>query len=109
MISSFFGGGGSGAGGGLAVPLNFIHNMMPNMPLSSAIQETLGKVFPNADLKVLISSALKLGYQDSGMYQNLTQYASYIKKLSHSIMGTGDTRGGKPLWYKITFTSTKRW
>jgi hypothetical protein len=87
VISSFFGGGGGGPGSGLAAPLNFIHNLQPNKPLSSAIQETLSKVFPSAEIRMRISPLLKLAYQDAGMYQNFTQYASFIKNLSHSILG----------------------
>ena len=83
VISSLFGG-----AGGLVNPLNFIHDLQPNMPLSSAIQQTLSKVFPNAKLNINISPKLKLGYQDAGIYQSFTQYASFIKDLSHSILGT---------------------
>jgi hypothetical protein len=61
---------------------------MPNMPLSSGIQETLSKAFPKANINVAISSALKLAYQDAGMYQSLEQYAGYLNNLSQSIFGT---------------------
>jgi hypothetical protein len=101
MATSFFGG-----GGGLAAPLNFIHDMQANMPLSSAIQQTLSKVFPNAQLKVNISPALKLAYQDAGMYQSMEQYASYIKELSHSILGVKGYSGviTSILGNKVTMT-----
>jgi hypothetical protein len=85
VINSFFGGGNVSP---LSKPLNLIHNMMPNIPLSSAMQETLSKAFPHADLNIAISSALKLGYQDAGMYQSVEQYIGYINKLSQSIFGT---------------------
>ena len=88
MTSSLFGG-----QGGLVYPLNFIHNMQANMPMSQSIQETLSKVFPNANLDIQISDALKLGYQDAGMYQSFSQFASYMKDLSHSIMGTNGYLG----------------
>jgi hypothetical protein len=87
-IMSLFGG-----SGGLVNPLNLIHNLQPNMPLSSAIQETLSRAFPGVPLNINISSMLKLGYQDAGAYQNFPQFASYIKDLSHSIMGTKDYIG----------------
>src|SRR5262245_7571869 len=83
MASSLFGGGVNG----LRAPINLIHNMMPNMPMSAAIQDTLSKAFPQANVNVAISSALKLGYQDAGMYQNMEQYAGFIQKLSQSILG----------------------
>jgi hypothetical protein len=110
------GGGGSGGGGfdmsgfgvdtpgiggdlfgggvpGLSSPLNLIHNLMPNMPFASAIQETLGKAFPGANVVTSIHPGLKLPYQDAGMYQNMMQYAGYIKQASQSIMGTKNYNG----------------
>jgi hypothetical protein len=84
-ISSFFGGGNISS---LSAPLNIIHNMMPNMPMSQSIQETLSKAFPAANINVLISQALKLGYQDAGIYQSVEQFAHYINNASQSIMGT---------------------
>lgn len=36
---------------------------------------------------------LKLGYQDAGVYQNLEQYAGYIKQLSQSILGVNGYQG----------------
>jgi hypothetical protein len=78
---------------GLSRPLNVIHNLMPNMPLSSAINETLSKAFPGLPINMGISSLMKMGYQDAGMYQNLQQYASYIQQLSHSILGTKNYQG----------------
>jgi hypothetical protein len=83
FASSMFGGGIKG----LQAPLNLIHNMAPNMPLRGAIQETLSKAFPRGGANVLISGALKLPYQDAGMYQNLQQYAQYINNLSQSLGG----------------------
>jgi hypothetical protein len=83
IANSLFGGGFSG----LQAPLNMIHNMMPNMPMSGAISETLSKAFPHGSPNVNISSALKLPYQDAGMYQNIQQYSSYINKISQGILG----------------------
>jgi hypothetical protein len=84
VISSFFGGGNINP---LSAPLNIIHNMLPNVPLSSAIQETLSRVFPQANLNIAISSALKLAYQDAGIYQSIEQYVGYINNISQSILG----------------------
>lgn len=89
-MASFFGGGNMNP---LAAPINMIHNMMPNMPASSAIRETLSKAFPNANLDIRISEAIKLGYQDAGMYQTLEQYAKYIQQLSHSVLGSNQYLG----------------
>jgi hypothetical protein len=88
---SSFGGGTSGLS--LISPLNLIHNLMPKMPLSSAIQQTLSKAFKGAGVNVKILDALRLGYQDAGMYQSLEQYAQYVHKLSNSIAGTNRYMG----------------
>ena len=89
FANSLFGGGVDG----LSAPLNLIHNLMPNMSLRSAIQQTLSKAFPQGKVNMLISGALKLPYQDAGMYQNMPQYANYIKNLSHSLLGTKGYQG----------------
>jgi hypothetical protein len=88
-LSSLLGGGFPG----LTKPLNIIHNMMENMPLSSAIQQTLSTAFPQLKMKINISPQLKLNYQDAGVYQNLEQYAGYILNLSRSIMGAKNYLG----------------
>jgi hypothetical protein len=90
ITTMLFGGGGSNP---LVSPLNIIHNMMPNIPLSSAMQETLSKAFPQANINMLISSGLKLAYQDAGVYQSVEQYIGYINKLSHSILGAKNYLG----------------
>jgi hypothetical protein len=82
IVNSFIGGGFPG----LSSPLNLIHNMMEKMPLASAISQTLSTAFPGMGTNINISSLLKLNYQDAGAYQNMAQYATYIMKLSRSIM-----------------------
>ena len=84
LAGGLFGGGGVD---GLSSPLNLAHNLLSNMPLSSAIQETLGRAFPQANITTALHSGLKLPYQDAGIYQSMSQYAGYLKNLSHSIMG----------------------
>lgn len=91
LTSSLFGGGGGGFS--LIKPLNLIHNMMPQMEMKSAIQQTLSTAFPSAGVNVLIKSGLQRGYQDAGMYQNMEQYASYIQKAANSIAGTKNYMG----------------
>jgi hypothetical protein len=83
-----------GGGGTLSAPLNLIHNLMPNMPLSSAIQQTLSTAFPGAKLNINVSDNLKLPSQDAGMYQSLTQYAAYLQQLSQNILGTQNNYQG---------------
>ncbi len=78
---------------GLTQPLNLIHNMMENMPLSGAIAQTLSTAFPQLAAKIAISPMLKLNYQDAGVYQNIQQYAAYILNLSRSILGAKNYLG----------------
>ena len=85
IVNSLFGGGGTNP---LSQPLNIVHNMMPNMQMSQAIQQTLSKVFPQANLDIRISPMLKLAYQDAGMYQSIEQVSQLWRKLSQSILGS---------------------
>lgn len=89
IVTSFFGGGNPG----LNAPINLIHNMMPNMPLSAAISQTLGTAFPIGGTNININPALLLPFQDAGVYQNLQQYAGYIKNLSENLLGILQTTG----------------
>lgn len=86
VINSLFGGGGGGLS--LIKPVNLIHNMQPGQTLASAMQETLSRAFPQAKTVVQISPNIKLGYQDSGVYQSVDQYSQYVHKLSQSVLGT---------------------
>jgi hypothetical protein len=94
-VDSGLGGGDFFGGGvpGLSQPLNLIHNMMPNSPLSGAIEQMLSKAFPGANINTRIHPGLKLPYQDAGMYQSLPQVAGYLKDLSRSILGTKNYNG----------------
>ncbi len=89
IFSSLIGGGFPG----LTQPLNLIHNLQENMPLASAIQQTLSTAFPNLKMNINISPKLKLNYQDAGVYQNMEQYAAYILNLSRSILGAKNYLG----------------
>jgi hypothetical protein len=89
MLSSLLGGGFPG----LTKPLNIIHDLQENQSLASAIQKTLSTAFPNLKMKIAVSPQLKLNYQDSGVYQNLEQYAAYILNLSRSIKGAKNYLG----------------
>jgi len=89
QIANYIGGGFAG----LARPLNLIHNLLPNMPMSSAIRETLSRALPGVPLNIAVHPGLKQGYQDAGMYQTMQQYASFIKTFSRSIMGTKNYGG----------------
>jgi hypothetical protein len=56
--------------------------------LASAIQQTLSTAFPQARINMAISPNLKSGYQDSGVYESLGQFGTYVNQLSKSILGT---------------------
>jgi hypothetical protein len=106
IVSSVFGQGGGtlnlgdalaslvGGGGSVGNPVNIIHNLMPNMPMSAAIMQTLKTAFPNAKINMNISPNLKLPSQDAGMYQSLPQFAAYIKEQTQAILG-GNYQGVK--------------
>jgi hypothetical protein len=91
LIPGFFGGGIPG----LTQPLNLVHNLLPNMPLSQAIRETLTRAFPKAKILIGISPGLKLNHQDAGMYQNMKQYGAFLQNLSQSILGVKNYPGIK--------------
>jgi hypothetical protein len=91
LLSGMIGGGFPG----LTNPQNIVHNMQQGMSLSSAMMQTLSTAFPGMGIKIAISSLLKLNYQDAGVYQNITQYAQYIKKLSQSMLGAKNYGGVK--------------
>jgi hypothetical protein len=84
------------SGGWMQSPINMIHNMMPGMSLDSAMQQTLGTVFPTSKIVSLIKGGLTLPYQDAGFYQTLGQYAGYAKTLSKSIVNGAGGGGGLP-------------
>jgi hypothetical protein len=85
--------GGNMGPGGPTNPINIIHNMQPGQTLASAIKNTLSTAFPGSNIAVNISQNLKLNYPDYSFHQGLEQYADYIKKLSHDLMGTPSTTG----------------
>ena len=78
-----------GGGGFLQGAANLVHNLMPGMPLSAAIMQTLTTAYPNFNIKMMISPLLMLAYQDSSLHQNMQQYAAYIKQLSAALAGGG--------------------
>jgi hypothetical protein len=102
-------GGSSGSGtGGPTDPKNVIHNMPKGTKLSDAIHQALSTAFPSMSLDINISDKLVLPYSDWGFHQSITQYAYYVKALSHSILGT-PTQGyqGVSIAMNNTKTSVK--
>lgn len=84
----------SGGGtGGPTDPKNIVHNMPENTPLSQSMQQTLKTAFPGAEIFINISDKIKLAVPDYSFHQSIEQYESYVKALSHSILGTTEKTG----------------
>lgn len=82
-----------GGVGGPTNPKNIIHNVPANQPFSTSIKNALQTAFPNSTVNVNISQNIKLAYNDYGYYQSIEQYASYLKSISHDLLGTPQTTG----------------
>jgi len=65
---------------------NIIHNWPKNQPLNNAIKNALQTAFPGFTPKINISSNLIRNFTDTGFYQTIGQYATYIYQASKSIM-----------------------
>jgi hypothetical protein len=62
---------------------NIIHNWPKNQPLAQSMKQSLSQAFPTYTPKIDISSSLVRNYTQTGFYQTLGQYASFIYQ--HSI------------------------
>lgn len=71
---------------------NVVHHWPANTPLKDALTSTLKTAFPKFTPQVSISDKLKLPYVDTGFYQTIQQYSSYLNQLTKSILG-GTYRG----------------
>jgi hypothetical protein len=67
-------------------PMNFVLNWRAQSPLASALQATLSTVYPNVKLKITLSDRLVRSHDEIGAYATLTQLATVIKGISHSII-----------------------
>ena len=83
------------AGGLVSVPkaANVIHNWPKGQPLANAIKQALQTAFPGMTPVINISPKLVLNYTDTGFYQSLGQYATYVFNISRSIMNSADYHG----------------
>lgn len=70
-----------------STPVNLVHYWAQGTQLSTAIKSTLGAAFPLYNIDVKISDQLVLPYDDHGVYQDLSQYSTYINGVSKSILG----------------------
>ena len=72
---------------------NVIHNWQQGQPLSTAIRNTLATAFPDFTLNINISPSLVQSFTDTGFYQTLEQYGSYVRDISKSILGSKNYPG----------------
>lgn len=91
-IDMIFVAGGTAAGSQDA-PGNFPFSMPAGTPLARAIANTLSIAMPNLPPTISISPNLILNYDVTGHYPSLVTFASFIKALSHGIIGGTDYQG----------------
>jgi hypothetical protein len=72
---------------------NIVHNWQQGQPLSQAIKQSLTTAFPKFTPVINISPSLVLSYADTGFYQTIGQYATYIFNISKSIMNSSTYHG----------------
>ena len=72
---------------------NVIHNWPAGQPMSQAIKQTLTTAYPSYTPVINISPKLVLSYTDTGYYQSIGQYATYIFNISNSIMNSSSYHG----------------
>lgn len=72
---------------------NIVHNWQQGQPLANAIKSTLGVAFPGFKLNINISPNLVQSFTDTGFYQTLEQYGTYIRQISKSILGASEYPG----------------
>lgn len=70
-------------------PANLSFLWKQGQPLSEALQQTLSTAYPEAQVKIDISSSLVLTQDEHGVYQTVQQLAAYAKGVSLDIMGGG--------------------
>ena len=76
---------------------NVIHNWPKNTPLAQAMKNTFAQAFPFLTPIINISSSLIRNYTETGFYQTLGQYASFIFQHSIEIMNN-PTYSGVHIW-----------
>lgn len=94
---------GNGPTGGAtsATPKNLSLNWPAGMTLANAIQTTLSAGYPGYKYNININPNLKFSGDLPGYYQNLTQFAQYVKMVSKSIINDPNYQG-----VSITLTGT---
>lgn len=68
-------------------PQNLVLNWKKGTQLSAAIQQTLNASFPEFTINININQKLVLGNDEVGYFQDLVQFAQYVKATSLNIIG----------------------
>lgn len=90
-------------GGLLDQQLNITLNWTAGQTLAAAAQATLAVAAPTYKFVSNVSSDLKLPHDEPGFYNNLIQFAQYLKDVSAAILG-GEYSGVEVLITEDTFT-----
>jgi len=75
--------------GTIDAPVNLVMTWRKGKKLSDAIKATLALAYPTYAANISISDKLVLAQDEPGYYQTLSQFASYVKQVSQSIVGAG--------------------
>lgn len=74
-------------------PKPIIHKWKKGTPLADSIKQTLTTAFPGYTADINISSKLVYQEDDTGYYETVGQYASYLRSVSRSIVGGSTYQG----------------
>lgn len=90
-------------GAELGQRLNIVLDWAKGATLADAIRQTLAVAAPSYKVDIAISPKLVLGQHEAGFYQNMVQFAQYLKQASAAIIG-GDYQGVDVLLTEKAFT-----
>lgn len=73
--------------GSQASPKNIVINWLAGTPLATALKNTLSTAFPGFKQNIAISPNLVLAHDEPGYYEDVYQFAQYVKRISRDIIG----------------------
>lgn len=68
-------------------PINISLNAPAGSQLSAAVQQALQTAFPNATIKINISSQLTVPVQQAGVYRSLSEFGQWLQQYTQQIIG----------------------
>ena len=95
--------GNSSITGGTPNPKNVAYNWPQGNTMATAIQNALTTAFPGFTVNMNISPNLVFPESQQGHYQNLTQFAQYVKQTSRAIIGGSNYAGVSIVLTQKTF------